>query len=294
MTRIVNVLGGLGNQMFQFAFATALKAEYPEDEIKINISCFNGYPLHNGFEIERIFPYSNFQHATIKDLFKVAYPWIHYKLWQIGRRILPKRNGMAIDKDYRLDFNFYTVKDKTYFDGYWQAPIYFEKHRDRIKQDFTFPPIKKEDVKNIQALKFIKDNSTAFIHIRRGDYINHPTFGGICTLAYYIKAIQILREQYAFHRFIIFSNDIEWCKKELSNELIDCEILYSDWNQGSESYRDMQLMSKCDAGIVANSSFSWWGAWLSDASLILCPYKWCNINSLNRNIIPHYWHKINY
>lgn len=293
MERIVNILGGLGNQMFQFAFALALQAEYPQDVVKINTLCFNGYPLHNGFEIENIFSNARLPHATCKDLVRYAWPWVHYRLWQLGSRILPTRKTMTTTHTYMEVFNLQMMKDKSYFDGYWQSPKFFEKYREKIRRTFDFSPIEKKDSRNYEIVKFIKDEKTAFIHVRQGDYVNHPLFGGICTLKYYESAISIIRNEYNIRRFIIFSNDIAWCKENLHKYLNSCNIIYSDWNKGSESFKDMQLMSLCSAGVIANSSFSWWGAWLSGSDQILAPHMWCKNPRILTDIIPKNWIRIN-
>lgn len=107
--KIINILGGLGNQMFQYAFAISLKAEFPYETIKLNTKCYKGYPLHNGFELDNIFKV-DIPIATLNDLVKYSWPWIHYRLWQIGRRILPNRKSMAWDTDFPIDFNYDTIK----------------------------------------------------------------------------------------------------------------------------------------------------------------------------------------
>lgn len=287
--KIVNVIGGLGNQLFQYAFAIALQAEFPNEEIKINTHCFRGYPLHNGYELDRIFDI-NIPQASISELFKYAYPWGHYRLWQVGHKVLPLRNSMIWDTNIIGDFDFRQVAEKNYFDGYWQSDKFFIKHKDAVRKAFRFPEL--QGSLNQEAFDFINQESTAFIHVRRGDYINHPLYKGICTLDYYSQAIERLREKRQYNQFLIFSNDIQWCKDNLSKLFIGTTIIYVDWNKGNDCYRDIQLMSKCDAGIVANSSFSWWGAWLSEAKEILCPSKWINDPSLNKDIIPSSWVKI--
>jgi len=287
--KIVNIIGGLGNQMFQYAMAVTLKKAFPDEVVKINTSCFNGYHLHNGYELDRIFNVAIPQ-AKIRDLLDVAYPWIHYRLWQIGRRILPQRKDMAWDSDYKNGFLITDVADKRYFDGYWQSPKFFSKYRDDILNAMQFKEISEQ--KNIEALQFINYTKTAFVHIRRGDYMNHPVFGGICSDIYYHNGIHILRQEYGYHRFIVFSNDIEWCRQELSELFCGCDVIYADWNNRQDSYRDMQLMSNCRAGIIANSSFSWWGAWLSNSEIILCPTKWTNIKGHRDDIFPSEWRKI--
>lgn len=286
--KVVNILGGLGNQMFQYAFAIALSEEFTNEDVKLNTLCFHGYPLHNGYELSNIFDV-RLPFATKRDLLRTAYPWGHYRLWQIGRRLLPKRKYMAWDSDYSRGFSFGDIINKKYFDGYWQSEKFFAKHRSAVVAAMRFPPISDEN--NKRALQFINESKTAFLHIRRGDYINHPILGGICNIDYYKKGILRLRKDNEFNRFIVFSNDIDWCRENLKQELEECDVLFADWNKGKDSFRDMQLMSACMGGLIANSSFSWWGAWLSDADVVYCPTKWTNDNRLN-DVIPDKWIKI--
>ncbi|MBE6304296.1 MAG: alpha-1,2-fucosyltransferase [Bacteroidales bacterium] len=286
--KVVNILGGLGNQMFQYAFAVALQHEFPEEVVKINTQCFRGYPLHNGYELSNLFDVK-LPFASVNELLHTAYPWAHYRLWQLGRRLLPQRKSMAWDSDFPNEFSFEFIKTKKYFDGYWQSEKFFSKHRSAVVNAMTFPEI--NDESNLKALKFIACSKTAFLHIRRGDYINHPILGGICNLNYYKRGIDLLRMQHGFIRFIVFSNDITWCKENLNSELRNSEVLYVDWNKGANSFRDMQLMSKCNGGLIANSSFSWWGAWLSDAEIIYCPARWTNNDILN-DVTAERWIKI--
>lgn len=287
--KIVHVLGGLGNQMFQYAFAIALKNEFPTDVIKIDVSTFNGYNLHNGFEIEKIFG-KHLQHASFIDICKVSWPFFHYRLWQIGMRILPQRSSMVRDKAFPTEFKFESIQNKKYFLGYWGQSKFFEKYRNEILKVFSFPKI--TDNNNLHAIDFIKSKKTAFIHVRRGDYINHPTLGGVCTVEYYVRAIHRLRTEFNYNHFIVFSNDIPWCRETFKEQLSDSETLFVDWNKGVNSFRDMQLMSYCQSGIIANSSFSYWGAWLSDAEIILRPEKWTNGEGYLKDILPEKWERV--
>lgn len=286
--KIINILGGLGNQMFQYAFALSVAAEYPNEDVKLNTLCFKGYPLHNGYELDQIFNIT-LPYAKISDLIKVAWPWAHYRIWQVGRRLLPNRPSMCWDKDYSDTFDLADISNKSYFDGYWQSPRFFNKHRNAILKAFQFPPLKSKQ--NQSSERFIKEQPSAFIHVRRGDYVHHPIFGGICTLDYYDRGINLLKKK-GYKRFVIFSNDIDWCKANLVSYLEQCDVLYIDWNKGDSSYIDMQLMSMCEAGIIANSSFSWWGAWLSSSKLILAPNKWTNIPGRHDDILENGWIKL--
>ncbi len=131
--KIVNIIGGLGNQLFQYAFATALQQKFPQEEIKLNLSCFNGYPLHQGFELDKLFSIT-MNKASLKDLIKVAYPWGNYRLWQIGTRFLPVRKSMINEMDFNYNPDWNLIAQKSYFDGYWQSPIFFQDIRNNLME----------------------------------------------------------------------------------------------------------------------------------------------------------------
>lgn len=286
--KIVNIIGGLGNQLFQYAFAVALSKEFPAEEIKINTLGFRGYPLHNGFELDRLINIT-LPACSTRELMQYAYPWVHYRLWQIGHRTLPRRESMCWDDDYPGEFAYDTISKKNYFDGYWQSPKFFSKYRKDIIGIYRFKDF--DDTDNLKALDFIKGGKTAFVHVRRGDYVKHPVFGGICDIEYYREAIQTLHKK-RIDRFILFTNDKEWSRENVVPLFEDKSVLVGDWNKGSNSYKDMQLMTYCHAGIIANSSFSWWGAWLSGTNNIIAPSRWTNVPGLLEDIIPDEWTKI--
>lgn len=277
--KIIKILGGLGNQMFQYAFYIAMKNRFPEQKVVIDISCFKGYNLHNGFELNRIFDV-NYQVATAKEIKDSAYPYFNYKFWKYGKYILPRRKTMYIEKDFlHYDDHVFDDNGKVYFDGYWQNILYFKKYQNVINKIFTFKPFNED--RNIRLSKRISSCSCLSIHIRRSDYLKHKLYKGLCNLDYYKKAISYVKEKHTIDMACIFSDDIPWCKEFILPLLDKEEIIFVDWNTGETSYRDMQLMSICKYNIIANSSFSWWGAWLNDNTdkLVVAPKKWINRKS---------------
>lgn len=284
--KVVNIIGGLGNQLFQYAFALSLQQAFSSEDVKICTKGFKGYPLHNGYELDDIFDIK-IPKASIGDLCKVAYPFLNYRMWQFASHYLPQRSTMIHEKEIDGSFNFNLVSDKSFFDGYWGSPKFIEKYRNIIKDAYVFPDIKSS--KNIDVLKFINNQPTAFIHVRRGDYLTNKSFCGICDEQYYKKAIEYLKIKHNYRQYLIFSNDIEWCINSLSYYLSGSSTIFVDWNTGKDSYIDMQLMSECDAGVIANSTFSWWGAWLGNLNVIIRPRHWTN-NQQNRiDIFPSSW-----
>lgn len=291
--KIVNILGGLGNQMFQYAFALALSEKWPNESVRIDTSGFNGYPFHNGYELKRIFNVSLPETSLIEKM-SVFYPLLNYRMLKIGIRILPKRKTVIKEpKDMSFDPNILRLKDSGYYLGYWQTEKYFNDIRQTILDVFTFPHFLPKS-KNQNLSKEIIDKVTVSVHVRRGDYLKIGNACGICTLEYYNKAISNILERIQPDTFLVFSDDIDWCQKNLSTSFGTIQAIYVDWNNGLDSYRDMQLMSLCNHNIIANSSFSWWGAWLNSHpdKIVITPYKWMN-NGGWVDIIPKDWITIN-
>ncbi|WP_343530707.1 alpha-1,2-fucosyltransferase [Pedobacter sp.] len=271
--KVVKILGGLGNQMFQYAFYLALANKY--NNVKIDISDFRNYELHNGLELENVFDIK-LQKASrfITELLDPSYrAWGYRKL----RRILNLKNTLVVEQNF-FSFDKHILNDpksRIYW-GYWQNTQYFEHVANKIRKCFMFK--KPLTGKNQQIAEIISSCESVSIHIRRGDYIGHDLLGGICDLDYYKQAISVIENRVITPNFFIFSNDIEWCEENLNIK----DAHYISWNKNNDSYIDMQLMSLCKHNIIANSSFSWWGGWLNsnENKIIISPKKWTN-NSVN-------------
>lgn len=271
--KIVNILGGLGNQMFEYAMYLALKDAHPEEEIKVCTRSFGGYGLHNGLEIQRIFGVE-LPEASLWELAKLAYPFFNYKSWQIMRHWLHPRKTMTRGA-LNIPFSFDEVKRKgsTYYDGYWQNEKNFLHVREQILDAFTFPAF--TDKNNVELAEILKTKTSLSCHIRRGDYLLEPEWC-VCTSDYYQAAIEWMLNNNSIETLCIFSDDMVWCRENVGSKIGNIDVVYVDWNKGDESFRDMQLMTFCRHNIIANSSFSWWGAWLGqqEDKAVIAPEKW--------------------
>lgn len=289
--KIVNILGGLGNQMFVYAMYLALKETHPDEEVFLCRRSYKGYPLHNGYELDRIFGIET-PEASLMQLAKVAYPYINYKTWQLMRHFFPQRKSMASGTtQIPFDYKEVTREDDAFYDGYWQNEKNFLPIRDKIIETFAFSDF--TDEKNLALAQKLKGVRAASCHLRRGDYLTDPIYG-VCNTNYYARAVKELNQTVNPDLYCVFSDDIEWCKENLV-DLIgrDKEVIFVDWNKGRESYRDMQLMSLCHYNIIANSSFSWWGAWLNnhEDKVVLAPEIWMNKPLVNDPICDS-WKRI--
>ncbi len=276
--RIVRLLGGLGNQMWQYAFLIALKENFPDEDVYYDASFFNGYPLHNGFELDRIFNISARQ-ATKKDIRKVYHYFVGKYLYsRIYRHYFPVMKSEIRELESEpYQPQLLVNKGDFYYDGYWADHRYFDKCRVQLLKEFSLKePL---DEKNKKILSEYKDDFLCSMHIRRGDYLKDPDYMGICDKIYYQQAIdKILQKSDKPVVFLVFSNDLAWCKENLSESFKNNKVIYVDWNIGGNSYKDMYLMSKCQANIIANSSFSWWAAYLNEIpnKIVVSPEKYKN------------------
>lgn len=278
--KIVNLLGGLGNQMFEYAMYLALKNEHPGEEIKHCTRSFRGYGLHNGIEIDKVFNLP-IHEASVLDLCKVAYPFFNYLTWQIMSHWLYKRKSMTASySNVRFDKSEISREDSVFYDGYWQNEKNFKHIRRQVLNTFSFPVF--YDERNIKLAGQLLSHCSVSIHIRRGDYLKDPILC-VCTQDYYQRAIDYIKRKDNIDFICVFSDDIPWCKEHLKEMAGKIDVEYVDWNTGSNSFRDMQLMTYCKHNIIANSSFSWWGAWLGDREhkIVITPKVWMNKEIIN-------------
>lgn len=191
---------------------------------------------------------------------------------------------------YLMEFPFEFVEPKdikqhTLINGFFQSEKYFKHNREAILDYLDFSFISKDYIS--EKYDFINTVRTTSIHVRRGDYVNHPNHHPTQSIEYYMKGVDIVKSETDL--FVIFSDDIEWCKKNLKLE----KVLYIE---GEKDYIELYLMSLCDNNIISNSSFSWWGAWLNKNPMkkVIGPLKWFGaaIQHNTGDILPENWIKI--
>lgn len=275
--KIVRIFGGLGNQMFQYALAVGLKHRQPDEDVFIDARCMNGYPLHNGFELDRIFGVELPQ-AGWRKLLRVGYPLPHYRLWQIGRRLLPRRATMVTETP-EMDFvpELLTSPSDMLIEGYWQTERYFADVPQAVREAFTFPAFEPGS-ENEKLAARLQGCESVSLHIRRGDYMKIANASGICTRDYYRKALSEIHLRTNPELVAVFSDDPDWCRANIRELTGNVPAVVVDCNSGASSFRDMQLMSLCRHNVIANSSFSWWGAWLNGNpdKIVTAPSRWMN------------------
>ncbi len=282
--KIVNIIGGLGNQMFQYAFALSLQKK-TEDKVYIDISHFNhifvkrikSANLHNGFEIEKVFPNAHLEHAKWHQLIKITWYCPNYLLSRCVRRLLPKRKTefiQPVNKYFEYIPQVYDLQGNIYYEGLWSAADYYEPIKDLLKQTFAHPDATGH---NAEYIRKMNDTNSVGIHVRRGDYLFEPDFRDICEIDYYKRSIQEILSDGLRHTFFVFSNDMKWCKANLLPLFGNHEAVFVTENVGKNSCWDMHLMRHCKDLIIANSSFSWWAATLKEKDgRVIAPKTWVN------------------
>jgi Glycosyl transferase family 11 len=289
----VAVYGGLGNQMFQYALCTALNEK--GQKTRLSFSRFLHYRLHD-FELTKAFivPLSPLMKIQAFLLTKAAF--FYKQKWVTGffRRLINKyestQNSYKEKAEFVFDENVFK-QQHSLLTGTWQAEKYFINAASLIKKQFVFK--KPADTVNTDIINRINNCNAVSIHIRRTNYLNaewQKQLYVIKDAEYYHKAAAVIKQKVANPFYFIFSDDMEWAKEQL--QLSNC--FYVDNNRNGNSYIDMYLMSLCKHNIIANSTFSWWGAWLNsyNEKIVIMPAKWMNTNNCE-GIFPEAWIKIN-
>ena len=284
--KIIKLFGGLGNQMFQYAFYNYLLSKgYKNVYLDKNTKGIND---HDDFRLMIPFIKVNNGMFVSKHISRLLF------IVCILIRKLFKINLIASDSDSDSNNIRNLNTNKVFYIGYWQNKFFIENVSADLRIKFTFKPI--TDNINKYILNIIKENESVSIHVRRGDYFTDEKVriihGDICTVKYYNNAIQRIKSIIENPTFFVFSDDISWAKANLKLE----HAYFIDWNIKNNSYIDMQLMSNCKHNIIANSSFSWWAAWINDnpQKTIVAPDIWTNetFSVLSESILPSEWFKI--
>lgn len=264
--KIVKIKGGLGNQMFQYAFCLYLK-KITNDTIKMDISFYNKNKVHNGFELYKLFPNLTIKVANEFEIDKIC----NFRIFKYHR--IP----VTLNQKYKIENFFFTEKyikslekKDVYFEGYFQNINYLINIKEQLLLEFTFK--KPEDyhlMKIVNDLQ-LSENSVG-IHFRFGDYLKNENYINLATTNYYYDAINRVSDIIKNPHFYVFSDDINLAMKFISDSGFKFEFTYIRHENTFQNYYDMYLMSKCNILIIANSTFSWWSAFLNNSSLIFQP-----------------------
>lgn len=296
---IVRVTDGLGNQFFQFAFAKAYSIKN-NCEVLLDISYFKDKRITNDTSLggqHSLYVLKLYktkaklatQEQCLKTM-KIVTDQKHYglkKILHIHRKPLSLSNVINEKKMRVYEPSLLNFKSNAYFKGFMQTEKYFKAYRNEVLKCFELDiPL---DELNSKMMAQIKSTNSVSLHIRRGDFLNLD--GRILPLSYYKDAIRYITSKEQNLHFYIFSNDMSWVSNNLK---IDAPFTIVDINKPNKGYYDLELMRNCKHNIIANSTFSWWGAWLNQnpKKVVICPLRWNMIREITRDINPADWIKI--
>lgn len=255
---ITSVLqGGLGNQMFQMAAAWSLSK-------KIGTECFFDFgssKIHTQGN-----PSNKYKNNLFKNITDSRFDITNYKIYN----------------EHRFSYNDLPLRDNLILNGYFQSEKYFYEYKNQIKNLFFIDSNKLAETQKL-INKTSGEKKTCSIHVRRGDYLQKPNFHPTCDINYYKKAMSLMNAD----KYYIVSDDLSWCKENF----IGNEFVFSPF---TDELDDLYLIMSCKNHIIANSSFSWWGAYLSDYESVISPKLWFGIQGPQdtQDIYCHNWIKI--
>lgn len=294
---VVQLRGGLGNQLFQYALGKNLA-----DANKTTLTLDTSY-LQSKLPLKKIATPMQYElsifniRAAISSNFIKSSPWLYpfAKAEYIVRELWHKnRYHIVQETQFNFDQTILKSSDNSFLIGNFQSESYFKNITQELRKDFTFLPALDKD--NQEWMAKIKQKNSVSIHIRRGDYLsiakNAQKFTSL-SLEYYKNAISVIAAQISNPEFFVFSDDVQWVQQNLK---LDFPTFFVTNNHTpTTAYLDMQLMSACKHHIIANSTFSWWGAWLNPNSdkIVITPKQWFTDTSINsKDICPIEWIKL--
>src|SRR3989344_1821855 len=287
---IVKIIGGLGNQMFQYALGRSLAYRH-NTELKLDISDYQElYKLHR-YGLHHLNIHASIASPKeINQLKNGGKQRILLALLKIFRGNTAK--SYLAEKKFSFDPSILSCGDNVYFNGYWQSEKYFTNVQDIIKEEFKIKTSPDQD--NDAMIKRIESTEAVAVHIARGDYISNSktnSVHGSASLEYYTKAAKIIMDAINTPTFFVFSDDLQWVKKNLN---LPSSMIFVDYNGPEKNYEDLRLMSLCKHHIIANSTLSWWGAWLAEHKdqKVIAPLRWFNNDVNTKDLIPDRWERI--
>lgn len=284
---VVRLCGGLGNQLFQYATARAL-AIRNNTELILDLNWFKNIPKSNTkreYELFRFKINARLPSPTMSFFFLIC----GSRFFSPICRLIPFFK-IYKENQYNYDENAEFLTGNIYLNGYWQSFKYFQPYRNQICEDLKV--LTSMTNADLSIASKIQNSISVSIHVRRGDYVSKTSaasFHGICNLDYYALAIATILKKFPEAHFYVFSDDMDWSKANLPiNEKNSTFVTH---NNSLSAVNDMRLMSMCKHHVIANSSFSWWAAWLnpSDEKVVIAPKKWFAHDPQPITLLPESW-----
>lgn len=274
---VVQLIGGLGNQLFQYAAGRAL-AEHHRTKLVLDVTGFAAYRLRS-YCLQHFQTQQNF--ASTRQL--ASFDPTRRRWFRKPGVIFEEKHGLHFDPD------LLNVGSQVYLKGHWQNERYFQPIESIIRREFTVatPP----DPDNASIADQIRHSHSVSVHVRRGDYVNNPVHG-VCSLDYYAAAVRHIHAKVVTPHFFVFSDDAAWARDHLR---FDQPVTFVSHNSKDAAHEDLRLMSLCQHHIIANSTFSWWGAWLGcrPGKLVCAPEQWFMPDQYDSSdLLPADWVKL--
>lgn len=270
---MVQIMGGVGNQLFQYAAARRLSLKR-DTELKFDISSFED-DLKRSFTLEYFNVKGSIASQREISCFKPKSNSMVSRIMAKASHYLPLKYKMVISSpNFGFDKKILNAGGNHYLKGYWAHENYFTDIGDVLMQEIVIKPEYQSEA-FLQALESINSSESVSLHIRRGDYAQNSfnlSYFGVMPMEYYNKAVAHIKERVEKSHFFVFTDDVAWVKENLKLEEF---TFIKDFGHLAD-YEELVLMSRCNHNIIANSTFSWWGAWLNPNSekIILAPKAW--------------------
>lgn len=285
---VSRIAGGLGNQMFQYAAGRQL-AERLGTAFYCDLTPFENYKLH-ACALHRFSLQATMMDRATRFQFPIRFggSW-----WRRLLRINGPHLSLFREADLAWQPEIDSVTDNSYLVGYWQSEKYFSNIRTTLLQEFSLPsPAIGRD---LEVIKAMQSSMSVSLHVRRGDYVTNAATNqvhGTCDEAYYQRAVSMLSEECGPLHLFVFSDDPAWCRANLK---FAHQTTVVDHNDAARNCEDLRLMSYAKHFVIANSSFSWWGAWLSTyhTKIVCAPKRWFRTTERNESdIVPETWRRL--
>jgi hypothetical protein len=284
---VVRIIGGLGNQLFQYAAGLALSSRLGV-ELRLDMCAFETYRLRqrhlDAFTISAV-------PATKDDIARLKRGkggWVDRALSRILPTGLPAPITYFKESTFTYSPAFEKLADDTYLDGYWQSAKYFQGFEWKVRRELAWRRPAPSANSGLEDL--IRGSGSVSVHIRRGDYVSDPRARKLyetCTMDYYGKALEVMTARLSHPRCFVFSDEPEWAQQNWFRR--SCDVFVP---RGLSPVDDLRLMAMCSHHIIANSTFSWWGAWLNSAAdkMVIAPRRWFLPGVLDdKDLIPEGW-----
>lgn len=285
---VVALQGGLGNQLFEYAAGVAL-AQRLGVELCLDVSSYDD-PRMRHYALAPFALPERVERLDVTPWSRGTWPDRMYRA--LARRLGIRRCGLPVfaEREPGFDTRFGDLRAPVLLDGYFQSPDYFAEIADAIRIRIALP--KNMSVASASVLRQIEQTESLCMHVRRGDYVSNKSFNqfhGVCGLDYYLQALPLAVAGMAMPHAFVFSDDPEWVK---ANVHLPCAVTVVDVNAEDAAHEDLWLMAACKRFVIANSSLSWWAAWLGRASdkIVVAPRQWfANGTPEPYRLIPENW-----